>query len=444
MLINFWFTNWMSFKNENEFSMVAGPFETEHRKVSWINNYKAEILPFAVLYGGNASGKSNFVSALSFAQNLIVDGSKLNENIDSLPFMLDQKFVNKPCSFKFELLIDETLYEYGFSVTKDCVLKENLVKKIENSDDEVLFQRKREKYEFGNKYENTELSYIKKFTRENQLFLTSSMEHNLEQFQNIYSWFQNSVQIITPKTKFSKAEELLYNNGNLLKEMNQALFDLDTGIMGIENVELSENLTKSLIENSFISSDKTIENTTQPIMFGDQKIILRTKNGVTSANVLVTHHQDLNGNLVKFRLENESDGTCRLIDILPALFDLTSDSKTSLLVIDEIDSKLHSILSKNLLSAYLESCNKNTRTQLICTTHDLYLMSNLSLRRDEIWVADRDIYGVTRMNSFGKFVDINENENVFKLYLDGVLGGIPEILFEGSSIKPFKNRKKMD
>ena len=221
-------------------------------------------------------------------------------------------------------------------------MKENLVKKIENSNDEVLFQRKGKEYKFGKMYENSELSYIKKFTRENQLFLTSSMEHNLDQFQTIFNWFQDSVQIITPKTIFTKAEEILYSNGSLFEEMNQTLFDLDTGIMGIENVELSENLTKSLIENSFISSDKTIENTTQAIMFGDQKIILRTKNGLTSANVLVTHHHDLNGNLVKFSLENESDGTCRLIDILPALFDLTSDSKTSLLVIDEIDSKLHS------------------------------------------------------------------------------------------------------
>ena len=71
-------------------------------------------------------------------------------------------------------------------------------------------------------------------------------------------------------------------------------------------------------------------------------------------------------------------------------------------------------------------------------------MSNLSLRRDEIWVTDREINGITRMNSFGKFVDINETENIFKLYIDGVLGGIPEILFEGTSIKPFKNRKKED
>ena len=440
MLINFWFTNWMSFKNENEFSMVAGPFVNKNRNISWIGNYKAEILPFSVVYGGNASGKSNFVSALSFAQNLIVDSTKLNEKIDVSPFLLDSKFVDKPNSFKFELLIDEILYEYGFSVTKDCVIQENLVKKLVNSNDEVLFQRNREKYKFGKKYENTELSYIKKFTRENQLFLTSSMEHNLDEFQNIYNWFQNSVQIITPKTKFSKSEELLYNNGNLLNEINQTLFDLDTGIMGIENVELSDTLVKSMIENSVISSDKLGENTTQAIMIGDQKIIFKTENGTINAKALVTHHRNLNGEIVKFRLEQESDGSCRLIDILPAFFDLTSDSKTSLLVVDEIDSKLHSILSKNLLSAYLDSCNKNTRIQLICTTHDLYLMSNLPLRRDEIWVTDRDIYGVTRMNSFGKFIDINENENIFKLYLDGVLGGVPEILFEGSAIKPFKNR----
>ena len=92
MLINFWFTNWMSFRNENEFSMIAGPFRKRAQKS--LMDQKLQMLkysPSPVLYGGNASGKSNFVSALSFAQNLIVDGSKLNEKIDTLPFMFRPK-----------------------------------------------------------------------------------------------------------------------------------------------------------------------------------------------------------------------------------------------------------------------------------------------------------------------------------------------------------------
>ena len=133
------------------------------------------------------------------------------------------------------------------------------------------------------------------------------------------------------------------------------------------------------------------------------------------------------GKEIKFNLFQESDGSLRLIDLLPAFIDLCSGESKKVIVIDELDRSLHFLLIKNLLENYLLNCSKDTRCQLFFSSHNLLLMDKELLRLDEIWLSSRDLDGVTSLKSFGDFKEVEKDENIMKSYLLGRLGGIPNV-----------------
>ncbi|MBO4335570.1 MAG: AAA family ATPase, partial [Desulfovibrio sp.] len=118
MLISFSLENWMSFRNQVTFSMVASRERLHGDRVPKLRKYQTRILPIAAIYGGNASGKTNFFNALSFAKDLIIRGTLPDSLIPVEPFRLDDKWNNQPSRLSFELLIDEVIYAFSFAVTR--------------------------------------------------------------------------------------------------------------------------------------------------------------------------------------------------------------------------------------------------------------------------------------------------------------------------------------
>ena len=147
---------------------------------------------------------------------------------------------------------------------------------------------------------------------------------------------------------------------------------------------------------------------------GENKYSLKIQDGKAVASSLVSQHRKPSGEIVDFDLQKESEGTKRLINLIPVFFELTQDSNSSVLVIDELDRSLHSHLTKNLIEAYLNTCNENSRTQLVFTTHDLSLISDLPICNDEVCVTDRDIDGITRILSIGDYEGIKEDDDIVK------------------------------
>ena len=119
MLINFSFSNWMSFKKEASFSMTASRKLQHQQHLTKLPKYNTQILPISAIYGGNASGKSNFFKALEFCQNFILFGPPLDTpNIYLNAFYLDKESYKNPSSFSFDLLIDDSIYNFAFTLTK--------------------------------------------------------------------------------------------------------------------------------------------------------------------------------------------------------------------------------------------------------------------------------------------------------------------------------------
>lgn len=129
-------------------------------------------------------------------------------------------------------------------------------------------------------------------------------------------------------------------------------------------------------------------------------------------------------------MRQESDGSQRVIDLLPAFLELSATQSEKVYVIDEVDRSLHTLLIRCLLEGYLAKCSQNSRSQLLFTTHNVLLMDQDLLRRDEMWIAERNAEGVSSLLSFSEYKDVRYDKDIRKSYLQGRLGGILRILLQ--------------
>ena len=441
MIVRFSIENWMSFRDKAEFSMIATRERQHNERVPRIKKYRTGILPITALYGGNASGKSNLFEALRFAQELIVDGKRPGEPISvKKTFCLDKRIEKHPTSFCFELLVNEKIYEYSFTATPKEIVEEMLVE-ITGSSEKTLFHRVDGKANLHDSLKRkSDLEVYFKGTRENELFLTNTVFQKVEAFLPVWSWFRNNLELIGPEFQFAPFERLGDDSDPLCSSVNGVLSQLDIGLLRLEGVEASfdtvplNNATKEkLLED--IKENEGIRLNFLP----NTRLLLTNENGTIKVRKLVALHAGKNDCDVQFDLQDESDGSLRTIDLLPALMALCAENSKKVFVIDEIDRSLHTLLTRSLLEMYLESCSPESRSQLLFTTHDALLMDQDLLRRDEMWVAERDDEGASRIFSFSEYKDVRYDKDIMKSYLQGRLGGVPRILLCGSGRKSDKN-----
>lgn len=430
MLVSFSLENWMSFRDPVTLSMVATRERQHGERVSHLAKYRTRVLPIAAIYGGNASGKTNFFKALSFAKKLVVRGTRPESPIPIDPFRLDVGAVDRPSRFRFELWMDETIYEFSFAVTRKEVLEEKLVA-IEAKRETVLYDRCGGKPGFSKALAKDEfLQFAFRGTRENQLFLTNAVSQKVDRFRPVYDWFKNSLRLVTPDSRFGLSEEPWSVGHPFHSAMQEKLSELDSGIARLRWEEI-DSKTAGLPE-PFKSrlADQLKEGETR--RWGPGAWRVSRKAGGLVFEKLIAYHPKADGTEEKFDLDEESDGTQRVIDLLPAFLDLSAKGSRKVCVIDELDRSLHTLLTRRLLEAYLAGCSSATRSQLLFTTHDVLLMDQQLLRRDEMWVTERGMAGASLLRSFSEYKDVRYDKDIRKSYLQGRLGGIPRILLRGA------------
>jgi len=149
---------------------------------------------------------------------------------------------------------------------------------------------------------------------------------------------------------------------------------------------------------------------------------------------LAYYHRATDGGEIELDLEQESEGTLHLINLLPAIILLTQGAAGRVLVIDELGLNLHTNLMRELLEKYLLSCSTGSRSQLLLTTHDVCLMDHELLSREEIWVAQRNGRGESELIAMSDFKSLRPDKDIRDGYLMGFLGGIPQMMDEGLGI----------
>jgi AAA15 family ATPase/GTPase len=431
MLVRFSIENWMSFQDQVTFSLIASRERQHSGRIPKIGKLKLGVLPIAAVYGGNASGKTNLFKALHFARGLIVKGTQPYSLIAVDSFRLGKaKKSEQPASFEFELLIDEAVYAFSFSVNHKTILEEKLVH-ISGNSEKTLYQRTAGKLNLDPSLKSDQsLQFVFKGTRDNQLFLTNSVSQKINIFKPVYDWFKDNLELIAPDSRFELFEQFLDEGHPLYATMNKMLSQLDTGISRLggeeipfENLPLLESAKMQLKEG--VAEDTTVRLLGVPV---NERFVVTRKNGELISKKLVTYHLNADGSETKFDVRQESDGSQRIIDLLPAFLELSAAQSKKVYVIDEVDRSLHTLLIRQLLENYLSKCTHHSRSQLLLTTHNVLLMDQNLLRRDEMWITERNEKGISSLLSFSEYKDVRNDKDIRKSYLQGRLGGIPRIL----------------
>lgn len=453
MLIRFTVENFLSFNERVDFNMIASPdTKHPHHVVKDENDPESiGVLKTSLIYGANASGKSNLVKAMDFAQRLIVDGVDKNENIPIARFKLDKDCSTKPSRFEFEFKHKGKQYAYGFVVDESSVREEWLFE-IGITLEETVFTRQLPKdYYFNYDHEliseisqdeKDRLQYEATGTRDNLLFLTNYKERDVVFLENIYKWFKNSLIIIKPYAKPFALPLIIQSETKAFDNILQ-VFDLGIEKIAPEEIELDnikDNSLKETIKKIFPFDD---EETQGFFISRTNRIIKRKKeeSGITNILSMIqinTIKKDKNGDLVPFEISEESDGTQRIIDLIPMLIML--NKRKVVCVIDEIERSLHPLLTQKLFDFFLESSN-DSQGQLIATTHDTHLLNN-NFRKDEIWFAEKDKHGQSICYSLANTkVD---NLDLEKGYINGRFGAIPFINIKDIKVLDWTQENNQD
>nr|MDA3875242.1 ATP-binding protein [Kiritimatiellia bacterium] len=382
-------------------------------------------------------GKSNLFQGMMFAKNLVVQGTQPDAAIPVNPFRLDDKGPQSPCRFSFHLLADQKVYAFDFAVTRSGVVEESL-HEVGSTTDKLIYRRSGEEMlEWGiaKGKERTFLEYTFSGTRRNQLFLTNAVNQKSERFAPIYRWFRDRLVLIDPNSRYEPFESFLEETNPLRPSMNFTLERLDTGIVELDGEEvpfdtlpIPQELKADILER--LQEGMTLRVNGSPLLF---RFLIQMKDGQPLAKKLVTYHRNAKGEKVKFEFAQESDGTRRAIDLAPAFLELYREDSQTVYFVDELDRSLHTLMTRELLSGFLRQCTENTRSQLIFTTHDVLQMTQALFRRDEMWIAERHRDGSSRLLSFSEYENVRYDKDLRKSYLQGRMGGIPQIL-EGARV----------
>ena len=430
MLKRFTVENFSSFKEKNSLDLTAG--RTEILKNHTIGFKNVRLLKSAIIYGANASGKSNLIKAIDFAKNIVED-SLSGVNTNKKYFRLNEDNKNKFTEFVFELEIDEKFYSYGFNVFLDKKkINEEWLYVIDLKKADKIFSRKEGLIELGKTLTNHkdiknrfEIYADDMKNQTQQLFLSEIAQKkldnkNIQIINKIYQWFTDKLIVIYPHTKFNPVS-LIASDTKLIEQFKRYLKQFDTGIEDITTIE--EDLKKALknipsdiindIENDLNKKDISNILITSP---DGNFIVSKDENEEVIVKKLgLIHKKEIND---IFELKDESDGTKRLFDFIP-LISKFSDDYT--ILIDEIDRSLHPKLTRIFFELFYKLSNK---TQIITTTHESNLLDLKLVRRDEIWFVEKDKYGASKIFSLNQFKE-RYDKKIAKSYLLGRYGAVP-------------------
>jgi uncharacterized protein len=444
MLITFRVENFLSINQEIELSMLAGQVRhpSDHVITHGVGRSRIDILKVAVVYGANASGKSNLIKAMDFGKQIILRGVK-DIITHNKHFRLDADSMDKPSKFEYEFKIDDKIYAYGFTIhlaTK--TVKEEWLFEVGKTKDKPVFERTvlksgKSEFKFSIKFDKKSeirFSVYQQDILSNQLFLTELAEKDLtdlpsaEPFEDAFDWFNHHLDFGYQGLQINGLD-LVGQQAEIQNQFETLLSLFNTGLSGVTTERIDWEETLPEYEQKIVAeiANKLTPNTffIQYFDVGNHQkrfTIVKTPKGEVHVFRLLTKHKVKNSNQdIEFELGDESDGTKRLLDLLPFLQEISINPST--IVIDELDRSLHPELSRKFIELFFE-LSKNTESQMIVTTHESSLLDLNFLRRDEIWFTEKNADGETRVYSLEEYKPRFDNE-IRKAYLMGRFGATP-------------------
>lgn len=424
MIIEFKVENFLSFKDLTTLSMIKAKSFKEHQDTHTIPVDKnLSLLKSAIVYGNNASGKSNLLEAMEFMKQIILNSFRdaLLENSDrKFPlekFALNSKTEVESTFFEVSFIHNNTKYRYGFEIDYDKVVAEWLYHTT--SKEVYLFKRDLQKIEV-NKSAFKEGLGKEEDVKENVLFLSILATLGKETSSSIVEWFKkvNIINGIHDRGHKRYTIDKLKSDKNFFNWVLHFIKYLEISNLSTTEEDVNEIDLETLKEKE---KDEEIINLLTSIHKIQSKQPKRDQ--------LITYHRKYDENnvfidTVPFNFDKqESEGTKKLLYLLGPWYDTLKNGKV--LIIDELDSRLHSHLTLRLID-FFHKCNSN-KAQLICAVHDITLLNKETFRRDQIWFVEKNQFGASELISLADFkTDKVRNKSAFdKNYLEGKYGAIP-------------------
>ena len=423
MLIEFKFSNFLSYKEMTSFSMVAGKERTNSKTLASIPKFRLKLLPLAAIYGANASGKSNLIKALGFLKTLVTT-QRVKGKIPLRHFYYSED-KNTISNFEISFLVNELIYEFKIACNEDGLLYEELIERNSRSE-KTLYLRDKDKVQINpkiNSHDAIQCVADRSLNRPCPLLTTlSSMK--FKPFEGVFRWFSEELKVIHQDSFLIPYGLDIGENDSRNTLLSEVLRGTDTGISALVSTPVSESSLRLLPSerNELLS---TVCHGSQLIKeAGGGRLLAYFKDGDLAFRRLNAAHE-ISGKEYLIPLEEESTGTKTIIDLAPAIIDLLLSKKNCVYVIDGIDHGLHMEINYWLVRRFLENVNSNTRKQLIFTSQDTNLLRRAGLRRDEIWFVERRRNSPSQLVNAVEFKGLRIDSSLQKLYEEGRLGALP-------------------
>lgn len=407
MLLSFSVENFRSFQAEETLNLLASKrFGSESPHCCEIPATGEHVLRVASLYGANGAGKSNLVRALGLFEQLVRRGTPPGKLVSYRPFLLDGESPTKPSSFELQFLEEGEVFRYGMCYDADRIHEEwldvyegkkehNLFTRVSKEDGAVTVSLGPTTKDTGFSQKMKALAEVG--ARPNQLFLTEVV--NLDdpdaqgpRFQHVVNWFKSTLQVIGPDSPFGRLAETIATDERFAEFAGRFLREASTGIAGlgvqtreIPRSELStfpSTVLESLFDDLPQGRGLVIKGPE-----GEEIIVDGSRKNAIKVRKIGALHDSATGKRVELPLGEESDGSQRLLNLLPALYRITTENRV--FVIDELERSMHPMLARKFIEFFLKAV-RGTGSQLIFTTHESTLLDLDLVRRDGIWFAEKD------------------------------------------------------
>ena len=427
-----------------EFSMIAG--KVRSKKDHIYDDGKLKLLKFAAIYGANASGKSNLVKAMDLMRRIVLGG--FPEGHTEKYCKVDPENKNKPSYFEIEIVLGDKYYAYGFEaiLSQSRFISEWLVELNADNTEKELFTRDIEAgtYSFSGDLNRKGLKerlevYADDIADNSSVLFLSIMNENKKNvyskyksamaLNDVYAWIRDSLAIIYPNQPLSMYEylskteqteeicKLISAFGTGITDFQIVDVDLETILQRLAPPSQKEVLRRLEEQQTIIRQSKSVHSINMAMRSRDNFFIITISRDDDIKCITIEFTHGKKGAL--FALNEESDGTVRILDLLEIL--IAGEGKTY--VIDELDRCLHPMLSYKFVETFFRLAEKKN-IQLIVTTHESRLMDFDLLRRDEIWFVNKNANGESDIYSLEEY-NARFDQKIDKAYMDGRYGGVP-------------------